>query len=141
MRVMQWHHTDTQSSGVNRDVEDFLEEMMSQLPCEGQAERIKGIPGRENKYAQKLKRTLQNLKTQSNAYALKKKKKKKSWVFLEENKTPQLSLKAVDGIIFIFSQRPVENVCNNQPLNVLLNKLATLFFCCRGHGSDPSPGN
>ena len=44
------------------------------------------------------------------------------FVFLR-NKTPQLSLKPVDGIIFISSRYLVEIIYNNQSVNVLLNKL------------------
>ena len=62
-----------------------------------------------------------NLKTQSNAYA--KKKEEAGLFFFKENKTPQLSLKPVDGIIFISSRYLVEIIYNNQSVNVLLNKL------------------
>lgn len=42
-------------------------------------------------------------------------KKKKAFFFLlEENKTPQLSLKPVDGIIFISSWYLVEIIYNNR---------------------------
>lgn len=73
---------------------------------------IKGIPGRENKYTQRLKRTLWNLK--GNAYPKKEKKAFFFFFLLEENKTPQLSLKPVDGIIFISSPYPVEIIYNNR---------------------------